>query len=499
MSPPLRKPLSEGHQIIGPETIRIGKDIIEILTSGMYVSPGTIYREYVQNAADSIDAARFADIISGGRRGNVSIDINHSLRSVLIRDNGIGIAARDALPTLLGIGGSAKRGTAARGFRGVGRLSGLAYCRELAFRTKAAGEDKIVSLSWDCRALRAQLSELRLNGDLRSVISDVVSVSFEHSDKLSDHFFEVHLRDVSRLRSDMLLNEKLIHDYLAQVAPVPFSPEFSFADAINRRLQTHLKSMPIDLSVDGRSVLRPYRDKMPFPQTPFTLTVKDIEFHELSDVDGAVAALAWVAHHDYIRSIPPSLGVRGLRARVGDLQVGDPNLFDELYKEPRFNGWTLGEVHVFDPLVVPNARRDNFEVNHHYSNLVVQLAPLAASVAQRCRTASVARNATLIAQNVIADVSGRLKQKRSLDRAELSRLKASIMRACAKLKRITDAVLRGQLEKKLAHLQNTLSKITPRRGTSVIAFEEASRLVTQIVTNREQAQNLLTQLRRLCD
>ena len=105
------------------------------------------------------------------------------------------------------------------------------------FRTKAAGEDKIVSLSWDCHALRSHLSEPRFSDELRSIISNVVSVRYEDSGKPSDHFFEVQLRDVSRLRSDMLLNEQFIHDYLAQVAPVPFSPEFSFAGSINKKLE----------------------------------------------------------------------------------------------------------------------------------------------------------------------------------------------------------------------------------------------------------------------
>ena len=36
----------------GVDAVRIGKDVIEILTSGMYVSPVTVYREYIQNAAE---------------------------------------------------------------------------------------------------------------------------------------------------------------------------------------------------------------------------------------------------------------------------------------------------------------------------------------------------------------------------------------------------------------------------------------------------------------
>ena len=39
------------HQLL------IGKYTLESLTSGLYVSPLDLYREYIQNAADSIDEA----------------------------------------------------------------------------------------------------------------------------------------------------------------------------------------------------------------------------------------------------------------------------------------------------------------------------------------------------------------------------------------------------------------------------------------------------------
>ena len=154
---------------VDPDAVRVGKDVIEILTTGMYVSPVTIYREYIQNAADSIDAARAEGAPGRGQRGEVSVAFDHAGRAVTIRDNGAGIAAKDAPGILLAIGGSAKRGTNARGFRGVGRLSGLAYCRTLQFRTKAAGEGKITSVTWDCRALRERLADAAFCDDLRRV------------------------------------------------------------------------------------------------------------------------------------------------------------------------------------------------------------------------------------------------------------------------------------------------------------------------------------------
>lgn len=41
-----------------PNTIHFGKNIISILTSGMYKDPEFLFREYIQNAADQIDKDR---------------------------------------------------------------------------------------------------------------------------------------------------------------------------------------------------------------------------------------------------------------------------------------------------------------------------------------------------------------------------------------------------------------------------------------------------------
>lgn len=41
----------------------IGKDILELLSSSMYVDPMAMYREYVQNSADAIDVAGSAGVL----------------------------------------------------------------------------------------------------------------------------------------------------------------------------------------------------------------------------------------------------------------------------------------------------------------------------------------------------------------------------------------------------------------------------------------------------
>jgi molecular chaperone HtpG len=341
------------------------------------------------------------------------------------------------------------------------------------------------------------LSNNGFNGDLRRIVSEVVSVSYDQSPKIDEHFFEVHLKEIARLRNDILLNEAVISHYLSQVSPLCFAPQFSFAGEIEKHLLAHVHRTQLDLKVQGVEVFRPYTDEIRFPGSDRTLRIRDIEYLAFPDVDGATGAVGWIAHHEYIRSIPSSLGVRGLRARFGDIQVGESNLFDDSFKEPRFNGWTIGELHVVDRRIVPNARRDNFEVNHHFSNMLVQLGPVAAGITQRCRSASVARNTTQIIENIIKEVSARLRQRRSFDRGELSRLRSSLLRARTKTKRIDDDGRRSQLETKLDRLIAGLKKVTPKRGVSVIALEEASRLVSKIVSNRDQAKRLIEALQRL--
>ena len=45
---------------------RIGKDVIESLTLGMYEDCRFIYREYIQNSADQVDKAVAEGLINAG-------------------------------------------------------------------------------------------------------------------------------------------------------------------------------------------------------------------------------------------------------------------------------------------------------------------------------------------------------------------------------------------------------------------------------------------------
>lgn len=58
--------------------------------------------------------------------------------------------------------------------------------------------------------------------------------------------------------------------------------------------------------------------------------------------------------------------VQGLRVRKHNIQIGDERTLDTLFSQDRFNRWFIGEIHVYDKDIIPNARRDNFEPNDTY-------------------------------------------------------------------------------------------------------------------------------------
>jgi molecular chaperone HtpG len=373
----------------GPDEVIVGKDVLELLSTSMYVDPMTIYREYVQNAADAIEEGRRA---SGRSRGKVSIDLDLAGRSIKIRDNGIGLAWEIFSERLCTLGASPKRGTRARGFRGVGRLAGLGYCQELIFRSRANGEDRVSELRWDGRRLKSALRASHTNGELTDLVREVVSIRRVPPGASPTHFFEVELAGVIRHRNDRLLNPETVSEYLAQVAPVPFSPQLRFGSDISAALKSLVDLGEIEIRVNQSEepLYRPHRNRIEIGEGEYD-KYTDLEFREIPAVDGGVAGMAWVLHHGYTGAIPNPALVKGLRLRTGNMQIGDHALLEELFPEQRFNGWAVGEVHILDRRIIPNGRRDHFEHSVHFDNLLNHVGPLARDIARRCRQSSINR------------------------------------------------------------------------------------------------------------
>ena len=100
------------------EQVVIGKNIIEILTTGMYENPLVIYREYIQNSVDAINQAISLEILEERRDGEIYIQISPEKKNITFYDNAVGIRSNVAWKILTSVAASTKDRNKDLGFRG---------------------------------------------------------------------------------------------------------------------------------------------------------------------------------------------------------------------------------------------------------------------------------------------------------------------------------------------------------------------------------------------
>jgi len=369
-------------------TPKIGRQIFDIVTSGMYDNPLMIYREYIQNSVDSID-----DSVENGPlefdQALISITLNGHERSIIIEDNGLGLPNIMAHSVLTNLGCSPKEGKNQRGFRGIGRLGGLAYCDELIFETRSAISEDVAIVSWNLRELDAAASSSRNDITLQELIQNVASREFaEATHETPNHFFRVTLRNVHRFHSDMLMNLKKVYDYLAQTAPVPYNRQvFSYAEVIETYLSKIKAYRCYSIKINDRQIFRPYSDEIKL-STNTSDRINGIEYFHFDGNDTEPLALGWYARTGFYASLPSALNVKGVRVRQGNIEVGGEHFLDDKFTETRFSGWQIGEIHVVNGVLKPNARRDGFEHSIHFERFLEQAHVLGHHLSSLCRKSS---------------------------------------------------------------------------------------------------------------
>ena len=372
--------------------IKIGKFTLETLTTGMYDSPKDMYREYIQNAVDSIDNAIAEGILKTGK-DCIEIKIDRLNECITITDNGTGVSSLNAQDYLLNIGDSVKFNTGSRGFRGIGRLAGLAYCDELIFTTSYCGEGFKTIITFNANKLRKSLYAIEDNGSLEEVFTRVVTTAKECEVK-SKHYFSVTLRGVSDV--DEILNHEEIYQYLSQVAPVPFSPQFKWRGIINSKLLYRgLRVGEYNIFIvanERKQLYKNHSDSFLADRVRKSKDkIEDIEERVFKDDNGEILAILWFAKTGYSGTIQNNT-LKGIRLRKGNIQLGGRTVLNSFFKDERFNGWLIGELHVVSNNLIPNARRDNLEKTDDYYKLQEQLRIWADEISSLIRKISISRN-----------------------------------------------------------------------------------------------------------
>lgn len=377
--------------------ISIGKFTLESLTTGMYNEPESCFREYIQNAVDSIDMAVEEKLLTV-EESRIEIIINDDRRVISIKDNGTGIRGSKARKTLLDIGNSSKLHTVNRGFRGIGRLGGLSYCKKLSFCTTVKGEDIKTIVTFDCERLRELL--IPGQGDehtLQSVVETVTTVSVLEEQE-SAHYFIVKMEEVDDMAS--LLDLDLVRDYISQVAPLPFRKNFYWGSTIKQELDAKgvfIAEYPIFI---GRSfehltqLYKPYKVTLDVSSRAGVSKdeINGISFFNVADQTGTALAYGWYADTEFSGTLADDR-LSGIRVRLGNILIGTAKTLSPYFKESRFNGWVLGELYIESPNLIPNARRDDFERNDTFAQFENGIrATVGSEVSDKIRAASKARN-----------------------------------------------------------------------------------------------------------
>jgi hypothetical protein len=342
-------------------SFKAGMYLLDSFTSGMYNDPLIVYREYIQNAVDSIDLAQSRQT----RPLEVAIQLEPGQRTISVRDNALGVPAAAAEEVLSSIGSSNKTDNGLRGFRGIGRLGGIAFCDKAVFRTKSKKESVVSIQEWDCRSLRRLLSEHRKKSlTLEEVFLRITTFRQEACEASQPSFFEVTLYGVSSFRNQLFDLEK-VRRYLSQVAPVPFDGEdFSWSPVIDEYLSGKLSNYGrYNVWLNGQPIYKPYRDKVRITKGDYD-QIEGINFFEIKNGQEQPIAYGWYGQRqELLGSIARGDDSSGIRVRAGNIQIGDAHLLDFCFREPRFNAYVAGEVHVESGDLIPNSRRDDFVDN----------------------------------------------------------------------------------------------------------------------------------------
>ena len=367
--------------------LTVGASLLGLVTIGISGDPLVMYREYIQNSVDALAKSTYSD---GGR---IDILIDRQRRQVRVKDNGPGLSFSECIEHLLPIGRSQKVAGVHRGFRGIGRLSALAFANSVRFLTRTKDAEPVTCVSWSGSSFREWSSKTAFHDE---IVQESVTVERVCGSNYPDHFFEVQVDGIERHAAGLVLNRDAVKAYIAEVCPVAMPESFTFADDVWQLFGSNNApySQEIFIGDDVESVKRQYGPDLPLSDSRRDDFV-DLEPVRIPSMDGrGEAAVGWIAHSSYLGAIPKPSGVRGMRARVGNIQIGDERVFDHLFAEERFNRWCVGEIHVIDSKVVPNARRDYFEPGPHLRHLENHLSSVARGITLRCRSASRVRNQT---------------------------------------------------------------------------------------------------------
>ena len=176
------------------------------------------------------------------------------------------------------IGRSKKQMGSDRGFRGIGRLAGLAFAETVTFTTRARRDELVTRVTWNSSRLPSSAAAV---GEIEDVVQDCVDVETLPGPGYPDNFFEVEMGGVARHAAGSLLNRDAVRSYVSEVCPVPISTAFPYSQRVEGLFKSYEPPMSLHIALDEdpEPVRRPYGKTIPLSASREDCFTKFEEIH----------------------------------------------------------------------------------------------------------------------------------------------------------------------------------------------------------------------------
>jgi hypothetical protein len=462
-----------------PPRFFVGSFLLESLTTGMYIEPRDCIREYVQNGLDAIESARSSRVLRPDD-GTITVYVEND--RIRIVDDGIGIAAENVWETLTSIGASKKELRRNAGFRGIGRLAGIAYCEALEFRCKSKGEEAASVLRFDAVAIREALS--KGESDVEGAFRASISMRDPEPAPIEQHGVEVRMIGIVDAPPE-LQSVGGITEYLSTVAPIDYRDGWSGRRTVlDHAVRAGIPVPVVSLFIGtGETDLQPVHK--PIPDSTIagkgrSTRLTDIRFFAGGDVPGR-RWWGWYADTPLYGQIVDA-NVAGIRVRVRNIALDGTDIMTRIFlkRGPSFGRlvqWHVGEIFVEATKVIPNARRDGFEDTPEWRDLAdeifAQVDPLmsAAHAATRSRSggpATYARiDADILSKIDVVEQQVRAEPEAAADTQQVEKAaKAARLRARKFLERLEKLDLDEYAEDEQLNLREGMARLREVGGTT---------------------------------
>lgn len=262
----------------------VGASILNIITESLYDKPIVVFREYVQNSADSI-----AKIMDSENKEILSNQIWTDENNLYFLDNGAGIKSEKFLQTMESIAFSVKEKTTNMGYKGIGRLSGISYCKKLHFVNIVNFSERFFQkYTIDCEEYNRiqksdnynEMSFSDLMQKIGTLDNNAPAEEFLNCIGSHKHIFDsrstgflVILEELSSVLDTVIMDKKF-EEELSWLLPVPFSDELLSEEQKTSSLFKWLSNEPVfegsqvvaaqsyKIFFQGKQLFRPLKHSM---------------------------------------------------------------------------------------------------------------------------------------------------------------------------------------------------------------------------------------------